>query len=451
MKKLNEIPAPLYEIEEEIVQYLNNIFEQQEKSRVINAISNKVRSSLLLDRVLKNIFFEINSLIDIEGIGIFLYNEETDSLNVGFKGYKGCQIDSVGFNQILRHVADSLKSGEQFVDDTVEKFFSDKSLVEKINSNIDIKTFVITPMVYQGKFIGLIAVYGAKPIINSQLDLLQNISDKTSIAVFQAQLFSELKNKNDKDQNLYRQAQKRDEMKNEFLVNISHELRTPLNSIIGFSKILASKDNENFTPKQIQYVNNILVSGEFLVKLINEFLDLSKIEAGVLDLTYEWFNSKSVIYEVMSVLYETAKEKDLNIEFDLKNIYVNADKKRFTEVMYNLISNSIKFSNNNGVIILSNKDLGNSVYVEVADNGIGISEEQKGNIFNKFVSYAGAREGTGLGLPLSKKIIEMHRGNIYFESVPNELTRFWFVIPKDYTCKEKSEQQIEKVGEKTNI
>ena len=161
-------------------------------------------------------------------------------------------------------------------------------------------------------------------------------------------------------------------MKNEFLMNISHELRTPLNSIIVFSKILASRDNENFTPKQIQYVNNILVSGEFLVKLINEFLDLSKIEAGVLDLTYELFNSKSVIYEVMSVLYETAKEKDLNIEFDLKNIYINADKKRFTEVMYNLISNSIKFSNNNGVIILSNKDLGNSVYVEVADNGVGI-------------------------------------------------------------------------------
>ena len=317
MKKLNEIPAPLYEIEEEIVQYLNNIFEQQEKNRVINAISNKVRSSLLLDRVLKNIFFEINSLIDIEGIGLFLYNEKTDSLDVGFKGYKGCQIDSIGFNQIAGDIVDSLKSGKQFVDNTVEKFFSDKSLVEKINSNIVIKTFVITPMVYQGKFIGLIAVYGAKPIINSQLDLLQNISDKTSIAVFQAQLFSELKHKNDKDQNLYKQAQKRDEMKNEFLMNISHELRTPLNSIIGFSKILASRDNENFTPKQIQYVNNILVSGEFLVKLINEFLDLSKIEAGVLDLTYEWFNSKSVIYEVMSVLYETAKEKDLNIEFDL--------------------------------------------------------------------------------------------------------------------------------------
>jgi PAS domain S-box-containing protein len=223
--------------------------------------------------------------------------------------------------------------------------------------------------------------------------------------------------------------------KSDFLANMSHELRTPLNSIIGFSDILLEKVFGDLNGKQLKYVNNISVSGKHLLGLINDILDLSKVEAGKMELHYSEFSIGSVFEDVKATISPLAQVKSLEMEFKIDPDFgdIQADRSRLIQILYNLVSNAVKFTPEGGkVSILCNKS-GNRAIFSVTDTGIGISSEDQKKLFQPFtqIDSSSSRQycGTGLGLALVKKIVNLHQGDLWVESEPEKGSTFIFTIP----------------------
>jgi len=223
--------------------------------------------------------------------------------------------------------------------------------------------------------------------------------------------------------------------KSEFLANMSHELRTPLNAILGFSEMMLMGIAGELTQKQKDYINNIYLAGEHLLKLINEILDLSKIEAGRVEIEYSDVNINKLINESLIFFKEKTFKHGIkiivNIIDNVNNI--KADEKKLKQVLVNLLSNAVKFTPDGGTIKVSAKNQGNFLEISVEDTGPGIRKEDIETLFNPFVQlespYHKKHGGTGLGLAISKRIVEAHGGKIWVESQLNNGSRFIFRIP----------------------
>ncbi len=210
--------------------------------------------------------------------------------------------------------------------------------------------------------------------------------------------------------------------KSEFLANMSHELRTPLNSINGFSEVLFDETFGKLNEKQKKYVNNVLTSGKHLLLLINQILDMAKVESGKMKLAISSLHTKSLLNEISLLVADMVSKKNivmvLEIAEDLPDI--EADELKVKEIMYNLISNAVKFTPEGGKIGMQAKKLDTEIEIKVWDTGIGIASENKEKIFEGFfrvdTPYSRVTEGTGLGLPLSKKMAELHGGKFSVES-----------------------------------
>lgn len=223
--------------------------------------------------------------------------------------------------------------------------------------------------------------------------------------------------------------------KSEFLANMSHELRTPLNSIIGFSDLLYEQIYGELNDKQLKSVGNISKSGKHLLNLINSILDLSKIEAGKMELSYKQFELASKLSTIKNLVSPIADRKNVQIEIDIDSdlVTVCADEARFVQVMYNLVDNAIKFSYENGHVKIGARRKGEMMEITVCDTGIGIKPEDQGKLFKPFSQVdpflSKKYEGTGLGLSLVKQIVKLHSGYVWFRSKPGEGSTFAFAIP----------------------
>jgi len=225
-------------------------------------------------------------------------------------------------------------------------------------------------------------------------------------------------------------------VKSEFLANMSHELRTPLNSINGFSEVLSDETFGPLNEKQKKYVNNVLTSGKHLLLLINQILDMAKVEAGKMKLALSNLPMKSLLNEISMLVADMVSKKKiemlLEIAEDLPNI--EADELKVKEVIYNLLSNAVKFTPEGGQIGMRAKKADYEIEIVVWDTGVGIAPENMGKIFEGFfrvdTPYSRVTEGTGLGLPLSKKLVELHGGKFSVESKGlNKGTSIQFTLP----------------------
>lgn len=243
---------------------------------------------------------------------------------------------------------------------------------------------------------------------------------------------------NDKTMHLQgaiKELQEANQAKAQFLANISHELRTPLNVIIGSSEILKEPMLGELTQKQNNYVDNIHSSGTHLLQLINDILDVSKIAAGKMQLNISEFGIKDVVNQTVQNMRSFIAEKRLNIDVSIRpeDFLVRADVQKIRQILYNLVSNAVKFTNNDGHIQIKVIKLGNMMEVLVKDDGIGIADEDQERVFKEFeqVDTSLSREngGTGLGLPLVKKLVEMHGGTVCLQSKIGEGTEILFTIP----------------------
>ena len=235
------------------------------------------------------------------------------------------------------------------------------------------------------------------------------------------------------------EAERANALKSEFLASMSHELRTPLHTILGFTELLQEELEGPLNTKQKRFVQHVHQDSVHLLALINDILNLSKIEAGRMDLNVETIDATAVISETVSSMRGAADAKDIVLDNGISApLYVLADPVRFREIMTNLLSNAIKFTPNGGRVWIEYSQPGESnIEIAVADTGIGIAAEDQEIIFDKFRQVGsttkGVREGTGLGLAIVKRLVEMHGGEMFLESAPGRGSRFSFTIPADYS------------------
>jgi signal transduction histidine kinase len=241
---------------------------------------------------------------------------------------------------------------------------------------------------------------------------------------------------NDELQRVYRELESASRHKSEFLANMSHELRTPLNAILGFSQVLQKQLFGELTEKQEEYVEDILSSGNHLLSLINDVLDLSKVEAGQIELEVAPFSLREAIERGVVMVRERASKNGVALasEIDPEVQVVNGDERRIRQILFNLLSNAVKFTPAGGRIDVSASRVDGEVQLAVADTGPGIAPEDLDRIFEEFQqTQVGARhhEGTGLGLPLSKRLVELHGGRLWVESEVGVGSRFVFTLPAE--------------------
>jgi signal transduction histidine kinase len=227
-----------------------------------------------------------------------------------------------------------------------------------------------------------------------------------------------------------------DRLKTDFLARMSHELRTPLNSIIGFADVLLMGLDGDLTERMVEDMQLIRSSGYHLRDIIGDILDMSKIEAGRLELTYERFDVRRVAAELMATAASLAEQKGLALRLNIDQDVgpVAADRTRVRQVLWNIVGNAIKFTDHGHIAVDIRRDNGDMLF-SVTDTGIGIASEHLPHIFDHFSQIeAGRREsisGTGLGLSISKSLVELHGGQIWVESQPGRGSTFWFTIPTD--------------------
>ena len=231
-----------------------------------------------------------------------------------------------------------------------------------------------------------------------------------------------------------RQLEVASEHKSEFLANMSHELRTPLNAIIGFSQVLRKRMFGEINAKQEEYLDDILSSGNHLLSLINDVLDLSKVEAGQVELEVATFSLREALERGVVMVREPAVKKGVRLSLALAPDVdlVDGDERRLRQVVYNLLSNAVKFTPGGGCIDVASSRVNGEVRVSVTDTGPGIAPEDHERIFEEFQQTdvgVDQREGTGLGLALSKRLVELHGGRIWVESEPGQGSRFVFTLP----------------------
>ena len=244
---------------------------------------------------------------------------------------------------------------------------------------------------------------------------IEDITERKVIEAGLVKAHEELKN-------LATELERTARVKSEFLANMSHELRTPLNSINGFSEVLYDETYGPINEKQKKYVSNVLTSGRHLLALINQILDMAKVEAGKMALSLSTLSIKTLLHEISSLITDMANKKNINvileIDEDLPNI--EADELKVKEIIYNLLSNAVKFTPEGGDIGMKSWSSDGEISVMVWDTGIGIAPENMEKLFEGFfrvdTPYSRIIEGTGLGLPLSKKFVELHGGHLLIES-----------------------------------
>ena len=293
-------------------------------------------------------------------------------------------------------------------------------------------TLLAVPMLRDVEAIGVITMLRGpqvRPFSDKQIELVTTFADQAVIAIENVRLFNEIQEKSS-------QLEVANRHKSEFLANMSHELRTPLNAIIGFSEVLSDKMFGEVNDKQLQYLKTIHASGQHLLSLINDILDLAKIEAGRMELELSSFNLGAALDNALTLIRERAGRHgialDLQCPPELKEW--TADERKFKQVMLNLLSNAVKSTPQGGKITVRARRAEGGIEVSVSDTGVGIAKEDHERVFEEFRQAGRDRlkkaEGTGLGLALTRKFVELHGGKITLESEPGKGSTFTFTLPE---------------------
>jgi len=320
---------------------------------------------------------------------------------------------------------------DQIMESTVAGVFHDETLASNF------KTLIVMPLVVQGELQGILELPSIreKEFITSDLEVLSVVGNELAGGMSRKRLMDELRTKNLQLESQTQKALDASDTLKKFLATFSHELRSPLNSIIGFSELISNQFSE-LPPESVQeFMQNIHVSGKHLQQIINDILDLSKIEAGKLDLHIASYPVSFFRESIERVLAASIKEKSVHLEFRFSTEFdeIVVDQTRFKQILINLIANAIKFSHPRGTVEVTSERVGNDIQFEVIDKGIGMKPEEMQLLFRPFRQAASGRDmnhqGMGLGLAITKKLIELHGGTIWIDSEWQKGTTVFFKIP----------------------
>lgn len=371
------------------------------------------------------IFEEIKKLINFDESYIYFLNPENIQLKYSDINSSAQIAENIQINANLKNELFSTKNAVVAADNKLIKLL-----------NLKNESFLIIKLIIKNSVYGLVILSKSEPNFYSEEDLqissaigsiiAYKIKDLELADVFKTQIKALADN--------VISSKNADKIKTEFLANISHELRTPLNAIIGFSEILANGFYGKLNEKQTEFVDDIYISGIHLLGMINELLDISKIEAGAMNFNPASFFTNIAVDEVTNIISPLALKKQIKINKIIEDDYeIFADYQKIKQILYNLISNAIKFSpNNDSIEIKIYKNL-QFLVIEVTDNGVGIAPENHKIIFDKFTqlenSLTKKESSTGLGLTITKKLVQMHNGTITVKSELNQGATFIVKLP----------------------
>ena len=292
------------------------------------------------------------------------------------------------------------------------------------------RTTLAVPLVRENRAVGCILMRRreVRPFTPTQIELVKTFADQATIAIENVRLFNEIQDKS-------RQLEMANKHKSEFLANMSHELRTPLNAVIGFSEVLGERMFGELNDKQAEYVRDIHDSGKHLLSLINDILDLSKVEAGRMELDVTTFDLPDAIRNSLTLIAERAQRHGIEVKSDIDPAVgeLSGDERKFKQILLNLLSNAVKFTPEGGSVTVTAQRLDEAIEISVADTGIGIAAADHEAVFEEFRQvgndYTKKSQGTGLGLALTRKFVELHGGRIWVKSEPGKGATFTFTLP----------------------
>ncbi|HWM43046.1 MAG TPA: ATP-binding protein, partial [Burkholderiales bacterium] len=402
--------------------------QQKASAEVLGAISSSIADAR---PVFEKILESCERLFEGHFMGVALVGEDGA---VHIVARRGPHADAL---QDVRTVPlEESGAGRAIIERRVVHFpdvFGQADVPRSVRSNAEkggFRSIIFAPMFWEGRGIGAISVGRAATgtFTEKQVALLKTFADQAVIAIQNARLFREIQEKS-------AQLEVANKHKSEFLANMSHELRTPLNAIIGFSEVLSERMFGELNEKQADYLKDIHESGRHLLSLINDILDLSKIEAGRMDLELSSFDLPSALSNAMTLVRERAQRHGiaLSLEVDKRLGAFQADERKFKQIVLNLLSNAVKFTPDGGRVAVSARQDTTCVEIAVKDTGIGIAPEDHAAVFEEFKQvgrdYTKKAEGTGLGLTLTKRFVELHGGEIHLESAPGKGSTFTIKLP----------------------
>lgn len=393
----------------ETFKYVNKFLELEEKSSFTNLLLKKLNSIKKKQELCKTICDGFLKLTNSMACACCIFNQDRND---------------VEFKKIA--YGNDFKSQEK-LDNFLEKTNTDchkllenaadvKKIINYFNS-ISGNRLIIVPIIYNKNLLGYLVL-----IKEDENFYKENIH---FVNIFPEHIALILENIS-----LYQESEKSNKRKIEFLAGISHEFKTPLNSVIGFAEILKSKikDAECF-----KYINNISQSSSHLLTLIEDVLDVSKTQYNNLELNYTTFSPKELILKILLDLEAMMKEKNIDLDYTLTDVKISADTKRFRQLIYNLVSNAIKFNKISGKINIFTYIKDDKFFFEITDTGDGISKRDYEKIFD-FFSQVNRNQlkrqlGSGVGLAICKMITDAHKGEIDFKSQIKKGSSFWFSLP----------------------
>ena len=403
-----------------------------EELRALGKVSQTVNSTLDLQTVLTTVVSHAVQLSGTDGGAVYEFDESGDVFEL--RATVGMSEELIGAVQAARiHLGETVigqaaarREAVQVPDLLDEPGYPVRAELEREG----FRALLAVPLLRQDQVVGALVVRRRAPgtFDAATVDLLQTFANQSVLAIQNARLFQELEDKS-------RQLEVASQHKSEFLANMSHELRTPLNAIIGFSEVLLEQMFGELNAKQDEYLQDILASGRHLLSLINDILDLSKVEAGHMELEPDAFSLPEALQNGLTMLKERASRHgiELSLELDPRLSVVEADERKVKQVVFNLLSNAVKFTPDGGQVTLAARLDEAEVQISVRDTGIGITPEDQARIFEEFQQARHqpmkTREGTGLGLTLSKRFVELHGGRIWVESEPGVGSTFSFTLP----------------------
>jgi signal transduction histidine kinase len=419
------------ELQERTQQLVESVEEMQALSEVGQAVS----SSLDLETVLETIVARAVELAGTDCGVIYEYNDTTQEFHLRAssrmepEAVEALRTARIRLGEGATGQAASTRAPVQIPDSTQDSSRT-VSRVRPVLNRLGYRSLLTVPILREQEIMGGLTVWRRQvgEFDPEVVQLLQTFATQSALAIHNARLFREIEAKG-------RELEAANRHKSEFLANVSHELRTPLNAIIGFSEVLLEHLFGELNDKQNEYVDDILSSGRHLLSLINDILDLSKIEAGHMELELAKFDLPSALDNALVLIRERASRHGVRIErlIDQQLGDFLGDERKIKQVLVNLLSNAVKFTPEGGKIQVRAGLKNGAVKISISDTGIGIAPEHHEAIFEEFrqvgSDYARKREGTGLGLTLTKKFVEMHGGKIWVESEPGKGSTFTFTLP----------------------
>lgn len=405
--------------------------------RTVSEISIEASTSFDVQAMIQMMVDQVKERFDLYHVHMYLLNEEGDELQLaaGFgepgriMKERGHRISLNAPTSIVARTARELRS--TIVNDVFKtEGFLPNAMLPATRAEMAI------PLIASNKLVGVLDLQSTQPgrFTDEDLNINTVLGGQIAVAIANARAYAEIEKQAEREHQTAERLREVDRLKSQFLANMSHELRTPLNSIIGYSEVLLDGVDGDLPEEAVEDVGAIHESGKHLLTLINEILDLAKIESKQMKLDMVMINTDDFMAEIHKAAQILVKNKpvEINLEKEGETGPIHADKVRLRQIMWNLVSNAVKFTEQGSVTIkYSQQD--DMVHVKIVDTGIGMEADKIGLIFERFSQVDGSSTrragGTGLGLTITQQLVQMHGGDITVESVAGEGSTFTFTMP----------------------